>query len=106
MNDKLIPTDKLVPLDSMDAAAAQDLIKAIAMDIGKNVSAYIDVMYHEAVKASPSTFLLSVRNSIYNEIMAAIKVNDEKQVLARLANNAAFRRQWRAAYRKIRKEQS
>ena len=80
----------------------RELIKAIAMDIGKEVAAYVQVMYPEAIDAASSTFKLSLRNSIYNEIMAAIDVNDAGQITARLETRKRFRRQWLAAWRKIR----
>ena len=85
-----------------DQPWSRDLIKEIAMDIGKDVVAYIEVMYPEAVKATSSTFKLSVRNCIYNQIMAAIEVTDEGKVIARLRNRKKFRREWTAMYRKIR----
>jgi hypothetical protein len=81
------------------------LVKEMAMDIGKEIVAYIEVMYPEAIKATSSTFKLSVRNSIYNEIMAAIEVTDEGAIVARLKDRKKFRREWTAAYRKIRNEQ-
>ena len=77
-------------------------MKAIAMDIGKETVAYVEVMYPDAIKATSSTFKLSLRNHIYNEIMAAIEVNDEGNVIARLQDRKKFRRWWTAAYRKIR----
>jgi hypothetical protein len=79
------------------------LISAIAMDIGKEVVAYLDVMYPKAAKACSSTFRLSVRNCIYNEIMAAIEINDEGQIIARLRDRKTFRRKWTPAWRNIRK---
>lgn len=45
---------------------------------------------------------LSVRNCIYNQIMAAIEVNDSGEITARLETRKKFRRQWTAAWRKIR----
>lgn len=81
---------------------SRELVKEIAMDIGKEVAAYIEVMYPNAVKATSSTFLLSVRNSIYNEIMAAIEVNDAGQITVRIKDRKNFRRKWKAAYKKIR----
>ena len=85
------------------ASWSRELVKAIAMDIGKETVAYVEVMYPKAIEATSSTFKLSLRNHIYNEIMAAIKVNDEGQVVARLQDRKAFRRWWTAAYRKLRK---
>lgn len=81
---------------------SRELVKAIAMDIGKDVVAYIEVMYPQAIEATSSTFKLSVRNCIHNEIMAAIEVTDEGEIRARLQERKKFRRQWTAAYRKIR----
>jgi hypothetical protein len=88
-----LPPPKLIPTD---------VIKEIAMDIGKNVAAYIDVMYPLAVQAASSTFLLSVRNVIYSEIMSALDLTDENEIRVRLDDRKAFRRKWKAAYRKIR----
>jgi hypothetical protein len=79
-----------------------DVVKEIAMDIGKATAAYIEVMYPDAVKATSSTFLLSLRNHIYNEIMAALDVTDENDIRVRLDNRKIFRRKWKAQYKKIR----
>lgn len=81
---------------------SKEVIQAIAMDIGKEVVAYIEVQYPKAIEATSSTFKLSVRNCIYNQIMAAIEVNDAGQIAARLETRKKFRRQWTAAWRKIR----
>lgn len=78
------------------------LVKAIAMDIGKEVVAYIDYMYPEAPRSCTSTFRLSLRNSIYNEIMAALEVTDEGKIIARLNERKKFRRKHRAVWKKIR----
>jgi hypothetical protein len=94
-----IKTERSTP----DTPWSRELIKAIAMDVGKQVAAHIEVMYPDAVKATSSTFLLSVRNSVYNEIMAAIEVNAAGEISARLKGRTAWRRQWKAAYRKMRK---
>jgi hypothetical protein len=95
-----------VPAIKTEGPWSRELVKEIAMDIGKEVAAYIEVMYPEAVKATSSTFLLSVRNSIHNEIMAAIEVNDQGQIRARIKDRKKFRREWKAAYKKIRETPS
>lgn len=87
-----------------DGPWSKELVKQIAMDIGKETVAHIEVMYPKAIEATSSTFKLSVRNTIYNEIMAAIEVNDEGRIVARLQDRKKFRRWWTAAYRKIRKQ--
>ena len=91
-----------VPAIKTEGPWSRELVKEIAMDIGKEIAAYIEVMYPEAVKATSSTFLLSVRNGIFNEIMAAIEVNDQGQIAARIKDRKKFRRDWKAAYKKMR----
>lgn len=73
------------------------------MDIGKGTVAYIEVMYPQAIASTSSTFRLAVRNHIYNEIMDAIKVNDEGAVAARLKQRKSDRRKWLKTYRDLRK---
>lgn len=82
---------------------SKELVREIAMDIGKEIVAYVEVQYPEAIKATSSTFKLSLRNSIYNEIMAAIEVNDAGEIAKRLKDRKSFRRKWVAMYRKNRK---
>lgn len=72
---------------------SRDIIREIAMDVGKEVAHHIKMMYPEAVAAASSTFLLSVRNTTYNSIMAAIEVTDENDIRSRLKANAAHRRE-------------
>lgn len=83
---KNLPTLPGQPLD-------RDLIKLIAMDIGTEVQDFIERMYPEAVKATSSTFLFSVRNSIYNQIIAALDITDEKEIRNRLVDRKVQR--WR-----------
>lgn len=79
------------------------LVKEIAMDIGKDVALHIEVMYPRAIEATSSTFLLSVRNSIHNQIMAALDGPiDEESIRKRLADRKAWRKRHRAAWKKIR----
>ncbi len=100
---------RLIPIDSPEytaPAASQpiprDLVKEIAMDIGKELAAYIEYMYPDAVKAASSTFLLSVRNCTYNAIMAALETTDEAEIRRRLETHKAFRRKHRAFWKKHR----
>lgn len=90
-----------LPAKSGDPTEA--LVREIAMDIGKEVAAHIETMYPDAVTATSRNMLLSVRNTAFNEIMAAIKVNDEGEIIARLATRKKSRRKLKAIYRKIRK---
>ena len=54
-------------------------------------------------RKSISTFLLSLRNHVYNEIMAAIELNDARAIRERIKDRQIFRRKWKAQYRAIRK---
>jgi hypothetical protein len=78
-----IPTRQPAPL-------SRDIIKEIAIDIGKEVAAHIETMYPKAVEATSSTFLLSVRNCVYNQIMAALETIDEDEIRRRLEDRRAF----------------
>src|SRR5882757_554434 len=81
---------------------SRELVKEIAADIGSEIVAHIEAMYPAAIKATPTTFKLSVRNKVFNEIMAAINVNDAGQIAARWKDRKAMRRKLGAAYRKMR----
>jgi hypothetical protein len=82
---------------------SEALVRAIAMDIGKAVVHHIETMYPAAIEATPkSTFGLSVRNTVYNEIVDAIKVTDESEIKERLARRKSQRRKSKAVWRNIR----
>lgn len=80
------------------------LVREIAMDIGKEVVAYVEVMYPKAIEAAPSSFKLSLRNCIYNEIIAALEGSEKGQSRERLERRKKFRRWWLAQYRGFRKD--
>jgi hypothetical protein len=61
---------------TVNGSWSRELIGQIARDIGDEVICHIETMYPKATEAAPSTFSLSVRNKIINEIMSAIAVND------------------------------
>lgn len=80
-------------------------MQAIAWDIGKELVAYIEVMYPKAIEATSSTFKLSMRNHVYNDIMAAFEFRGDAVALAnRLKDRKEFRKEWLATYRRIRRE--
>lgn len=92
--------------DNLPTIYTRDLIKEIAMDIGKEVVAYIEYMYPQAVEATSSTFKLSVRNCIHNQIMAALEVNEEGAIIARLQERKEWRRKFKAMWKKNRATKS
>lgn len=65
MSDKLALNDKLATVDPPKEAA-----RVIAEEIGRQVAFHIETMYPEAVRAASSTFLLSVKGTVINSIMA------------------------------------
>lgn len=83
---------------------SRDVIKLIAMDIGKEVASHIETMYPAAVAATSKSMLLSVRNCTHNEIMAALGEINEQAILARLELRKQERRRHRAIYRKLRNQ--
>ncbi len=87
-------TDKPMTVGYVPALkyAGDSLIKEIALDIGKEVVHHIELMYPEMFKAVAGSAKLSVRNCVYEEILGAIQVNDEGQIIARLERRKKFRR--------------
>jgi hypothetical protein len=78
-------------------------MEAIADDIAKQVAAFIELTYPDAVTAAP-TMLLSVREYAFREILEALANTDADVLLARLEANKKRRQQIRTAYRKIRNQ--
>ncbi len=81
---------------------ARALVKGIALDIGKEVVAHVETMYPQAISATSSSFKLSLRNTVYNEIIAALEITDEKEILARLERRKKERRQLKKQWEIIR----
>lgn len=82
----------------------KELVKAIAEQIGKDLVSYIEVMYPQAIKATSSTFKTSMKNHVYNDIMAIAELHDEVSLRERLAFREKHRREWLAQWRKIRRK--
>lgn len=76
---------------------------AIAMDCGKEMVAYLEVMYPDVFERMNSGCRLSIRNHIHNDIMAALEIVGTANHLERLKERAEFRRKWVAGYRAIRR---
>jgi hypothetical protein len=74
---------------------------AIAMDVGKEMVAYLEVMYPDVFEVMNSGCKLSIRNHIHNDIIAALEIVGTANHLERLKERAEFRRKWVAAYRNI-----
>jgi hypothetical protein len=81
----------------------RQLISEIAMDIGKEMVAYLEVQYPDVFAVMNGGCKLSVRNHIHNDIMAALDTIDVNEIRARLELRRRRRREWLKAYRDIRK---
>ncbi len=79
-----------------------DLVKEMAMDIGKEIAAYIERQYPQAVAATSNSFLTSVRNAVYNEIIAAIGTSNVGEIEQRLERRKRDRRKLRALWKAAR----
>ena len=102
---KLVPVShptKFSQEAKSDAGISRDIIRLIGMEIGKDIVAYVEVMYPEAIKATSSTFKLSLRNSIHNAIVSIADLHDEAAIRKRLADGEAHRKKWVGMYRKMR----
>jgi hypothetical protein len=84
------------------ALIAPDVVRKIALDIGKSVALHIETMYPNAVTATTPNMLISVRNTVYNEIMAALQTTDETEILQRLEERKKWRRNHRKTWKNIR----
>lgn len=105
MTNDLVDTKTNQPATEAKPAidADRELIKEIAMDIGKEVVAHIETMYPAMFQAVAGTAKLSIRNCVHNQIMAALEVNDAEAIRARLEERKQHRRRMLKAYRDIRK---
>lgn len=84
-----------------EGSIPRDLIKAMAMDAGKSLCAYLEVMVWHGQN---SGFKISMKHHVYNDIMALADLHDEAAIRKRLADNEAHRKRWVGAYRKMRRK--
>lgn len=87
-----------------DQGISRDLIKAMAMDAGKSLCAYLEVMFPEVWHSQNSGFKISMKHHVYNDIMALADLHDEAAIKKRLADNEAHRKAWVGGYRKMRRK--
>ena len=80
-----------------------DIVRRIAMDVGKQVVEHFEWAHGDMVRPAPSwkSSRLSIRNCVYNNIMSAVSAADEGRYEEWIAGNDDHRRKMRAARRKI-----
>jgi hypothetical protein len=94
-------TDKAIAQQNIDKA----LISEVAMEIGKEMVAYLERMYPDVFSVMNSGCRLSVRNHIHNDIMWAIQNRDEGEYRSWIETRRKGRREMLKrvrAYRKMR----
>ena len=79
------------------------LISEVAMDIGKEMVAHLEVMYPDVFKVMNSGCRLSIRNHIHNDIMGALECQHEDDYRQWMERRRVFRRKWLKTYRDMRK---
>lgn len=79
---------------------SDDLIEKLAWEVSKNVIDHHKWVYSEIFKNAPSTFPISLRNGIYNEIKSAIKCHTEQDIIDWLERSEKHRKEMRKITRK------
>lgn len=80
----------------------RELVKEIAMDIGKEAVSHLRIMYPAAFAALGKFGQLSLRNTVHNQIMAALETSDVDEIRERLERRRNFRREQHRAFDRIR----
>lgn len=69
------------------------LIKELAWEVAKNVIDHNKNVYPEIFKNAHSTFSISIRNGIYNQISCAIKCRNDDEIRDWIARSEAHRKE-------------
>lgn len=69
------------------------IIKLLAWEVAKNVIDHHKFVYSKIFESAPSTFSISMRNAIYNEIQSAIKCRTEQEMKEWIAKSEMHRRE-------------
>jgi hypothetical protein len=83
---------KLPALPRAPEPLTDELVRKIAMDVGKQVIDHIADMYPQMLEAAPKSARLSIRNTAYNAIMEAVKAANEGRAESMLDAHERLRR--------------
>lgn len=89
-DDAKLPTVPLTP-----DVLTDELVREIAMDVGKELVEYIGWMYPKMFDAVAKSAALSIRNHTYNSIMEAVKAANEGRARQMLDMHDRHRRKMR-----------
>lgn len=82
----------------------EEIVRRIAMDVGKEVVAHIEWAYPDMFKVvAAKSARLSIRNATYNAIMSAVRAADEGRAEQQIDRNEKHRRFIRREQKKWRK---
>ncbi len=70
-----------------------DLVKELAWEVSRNVIDHHKFVYSSIFDNAPSTFPISLRNSIYNQIQSAIKCHTDEEIKKWISDSAAHRKE-------------
>jgi hypothetical protein len=83
-------------LPAVKTIFTDDLIRRIAMDIGKEVVAHIEHAYPDMFRAvAANSAKLSIRNATYSAVYAAVRAADEGRIEEALKAHDEHRRKMR-----------
>lgn len=71
------------------------LVKKLAWEVARNVSDHLIYVYSQIFDNAPSTFKISIRNGIYNQIESAIKCRTDEQINKWITRSEAHRKEMR-----------
>ncbi len=72
-----------------------DLVKKLAWEVARNVMEHNRWVYKAVFDAAPSTFPISIRNGIYNQIVSAIECKNDAEIIKWIDQSEAHRNEMR-----------
>ena len=92
-----------LPKQITPVGPTEQLVRDIAMDVGKEVVAHIEYAYPQMFEAvAAKSAKLSIRNATYNAIMAAVKAADQGQAEQMMDRHDKQRRNQRQMLKRVR----
>lgn len=73
----------------------KDMIHLLSWEVSKNVLDHLKFVYPNIFDMAPSTFPISLRNGIFNQIQSAIKCHTESDMKLWISRSEAHRKEMR-----------
>jgi hypothetical protein len=81
--------------NSVSVPEKRDMVKELAWEVARNVIDHHKWVYSKLFENAPSTFSISLRNGIYNEIQSAIKCHSDLEIHEWIAKSQKHRAEMR-----------